>query len=360
MSGRILALLILAAMAVPSHAEPYFAVQQGLKCGACHTSPTGGGLRNAFGNTFAQSTMAARYVDVGTQERWLGSVSRYLGIGTNVRANYNYVDVPDSEAVSEFDLQEARLYVELNAIPDRLSVYFDQRIAPGSSNNREAFARYWFDDRRWYVRAGQMYLPYGLRLEDDTAFIREVTAINFDTPDRGIEIGFEGGPWSAQLAVTNGTAGGPEDNKGKQLSLRGEFVQSAWRAGISGNFNDAEAGDRQMAGVFAGLRTGPISWLAEADYIDDEGSSLGEVKQLVGLLEANWLIRQGQNIKITAEYFEPDDDVDEDERSRYSAVWEWTPVQFVQLRVGARVYDGIPQNDNDNRKIAFAQVNAFF
>ena len=360
MSVRILALMILAAAALPSHAEPYFAVQQGLKCGACHSSPTGGGLRNAFGNTWAQTTMAARTVDVGSQERWLGSVSRYLGIGTNVRANYNYVDIPDSEAISEFDLQEARLYVELSAIPDRLSVYLDQRVAPGSSSNREAYARYWFDDRRWYVRAGQMYLPFGLRLEDDTAFIREVPGINFDTPDRGVEVGLELGHISAQLALTNGTASGPEDNRGKQVSLRGEYVESIWRFGASANFNDAEAGDRQMAGLFAGLRTGPIAWLAEADYIDDEGSETGERKQLVGLLEANWLIRQGQNLKVTAEYFEPDDDVDEDERTRFSGVWEWTPVQFVQLRVGVRVYDGIPQNDNDNRKLAFAQVNAFF
>lgn len=41
-------------------------------------------------------------------------------------------------------------------------------------------------------------------------------------------------------------------------------------------------------------------------------------------------------------------------------VWEYVPFQFVQLRVGARVYDGIPQNDQQNGKIYFAQENGFF
>ena len=45
-------------------------------------------------------------------------------------------------------------------------------------------------------------------------------------------------------------------------------------------------------------------------------------------------------------WFDPDDDVDEDQQSRYSLVWEYMPIQFFQLRAGARIYDGIPQNPN--------------
>ena len=360
MAGRILLGLGCLLAGGLAFAEPYFAVQQGAKCVACHVNPTGGGLRNAFGAAWGQTALPAKTLDLGKNEMWTGSVSRYLSIGTNLRATATYTDTPNQKSLSDFDVEEGRLYVELAAIPDRFSIYFDQRIAPNGSINMEAYGRYWSADHRWYVKAGQLYLPYGLRLEDDNAFIRQVSGINMTTPDRGVEAGVELGPWSAQLALSNGTAGGAEADSGKQVSARAEFVQSQWRAGISLNSNNADAGDRQLAGVFAGLRTGPIAWLAEADYIKDEGFPDGERKQVVGLFEGNWLMRQGHNLKVTVEHFDPDDDLDEDERARYSVVYEYTPIQFMQIRVGARVFDGIPQNDVDNRRLAFAQLNAYF
>lgn len=356
---RALIVILGCLAAQATFAEPYFAVQTGLKCVSCHSNPTGGGLRNAFGANWGQTALPSRYIDVG-EDRWNGAITRYLSVGTNLRATGSYTDIPDEESTNEFDLDEARLYVELNAIPDRFSIYFDQRIAPGSSNNLEAYGKYWSASHTWYVKAGQMYLPYGLRLEDDSAFTREVPGINMTTPDRGVEVGLELAQWSAQLAVTNGTAGGPEEDRGKQYSARVEFVQSIWRLGVSANFNDSDAGERKLAGLFAGLRTGPISWLGEAGYIADDSFVEGERKQHVGLVEANWLPTKGHNVKVTAEYFEPDDDVDEDEKSRYSLVYEFTPIQFVQLRLGARVYDGIPQNNLDNRRFAFVQLNGYF
>jgi hypothetical protein len=356
---RALILLAATLTAQTTLAEPYFAVQTGLKCMTCHSNPTGGGLRNAFGASWGQSALPAQYIDVG-KEQWSGAITKYLAVGTNLRATGTYNDVPNEAVTNEFDLEEARLYVELTAIPERFSIYFDQRIAPGSSNNLEAYGKYWSKNQSWYVKAGQMYLPFGLRLEDDSAFTREVPGINMTTPDRGVEFGLELAQWSAQLAVTNGTAGGPEEDRGKQYSARVEHVQSIWRVGVSANFNDSEAGERKLGSLFAGLRTGPISWLGEAGYIADDSFVEGERKQQVGLIEADWLVTKGHNLKLTAEYFEPDDDVDEDEKARYSVVYEFTPVQFMQLRLGARVYDGIPQNNLDNRRLAFVQLNGYF
>ena len=114
-----------------------------------------------------------------------------------------------------------------------------------------------------------------------------------------------------------------------------------------------------MQGLFAGLRTGPIAWLAEADYIIDD--SFAERRKIwSGLIEGNWMFRQGHNIKLTAEYFEPDDDLDEDEPNRFSAIYEYFPIQFLQLRLGARVYDGIPQNDQQNREVYFISLHGYF
>jgi hypothetical protein len=340
--------------------EPYFAVQQGAKCVTCHVNATGGGMRNAYGSTWGQRALPAQFVETGAAEDWTGRLNPYFALGGNLRANASYTDVPNQTSTNEFDVEELRLYLLVDAIPERLSVYVDERVAPGSAVNLEAWGRYWFADQRWYVKAGQMFLPFGLRLEDDSAFARQASGITFDTPDRGVEIGLETARWSAQLAVTNGTAGGAETDDGKQVSVRAEHVRTAWRAGASFSLNETEVGDRQLAGVFAGLRTGPIAWLAEADYIEDDGFPDGQRRQGAGLLEANWAYRRGQNLKLTTEYFEPDDDVDEDEQSRWSLVWEYTPVQFLQLRAGVRVYDGIPQSNLQNRRTAFVQLNGYF
>ena len=340
-------------------AEPYFAVREGLKCMACHVNPSGGGMRTPFGNVWAQTQLAQRTLEVPGAESWTGAINRYLGVGGNLRAGGTYVDVPNSDAQSEFDVEEMRVYGAVSIVPDRLVLYVDERIAPGGSVNLEAYARISTADQRWYVKAGQMYLPYGWRLEDDGAFIRQATGIGFATPDKGIEIGMEYDSWSTQLAITNGSAGGSETDEGKQVSLRTEYLQATWRLGASVNFNDADAGDRRMQGLFAGVRTGPISWLAEADYIVDD--SFAERRRLwAGLIEGNWMMTRGHNLKVTAEFFDPDDDIDEDEQNRFSVVWEYTPFQFIQLRAGARVYDGIPQNDLQNRRVYFVSANAFF
>jgi hypothetical protein len=338
-------------------AEPYFAVQQGLKCMTCHVNPAGGGLRTAFGNAWVQGGLAARLIDVG--EPWTGQVGRFVALGADLRAAARYLDVPNQEPENQIDVDEARLYLELSAIPERLSLYLDQRLAPGDSDNLEAYGRLWWGNRAWYLQGGQMYLPYGLRLEDDTAFIRQVPGINFSTPDRGLQLGYESAFLSAQLAVSNGTAGGAESDKGKQWSLRAEHVRGSWRVGASLNVNDSAAGDRRMQNLFAGLRTGPIMWLAEADYVVDDIAQ-GERSQWVGLFEANWNFLRGHNLKVTTEFLDPNDDVDEDEQARYGVVWEYVPIQFLQLRVGARRYDGIPQSDLQNRRIAFAELHGFF
>jgi hypothetical protein len=83
-------------------------------------------------------------------------------------------------------------------------------------------------------------------------------------------------------------------------------------------------------------------------------------RQAAGLLEANWTIARGNNLKITAEYNDPDRQVANDSQTRWSAVYEWTPIQFVQLRGGARIQDGIPQINTQHTKLYFVELHGFF
>jgi hypothetical protein len=352
-------LLPLLLIALEAHAEPYLAVQTGAKCGQCHVNPTGGGERTVFGNLFAQTQLAANRIDTGA-DVWTGEINRFLSIGGDVRAQAQYTKVPGSSSTDDFDLEQARVYGSANIIPQRLFIYVDEQVAPGGALNREAYGVYWSANHDWYVKAGQMYLPFGFRLQDQSALVQQVTGINMTTPDQGVEFGWERGHWDAQFAITNGTASGPETDHGKQYSGQLIYVQSLWRAGLAANINNTASGNRMAGGLFAGLRTGPISWLAQVDVIDDKSQPVSAGRQLATLAEANWRIMQGHNLKLTHEWMDPNRSVANDARTRYSILYEMTPIQYVQVRAGFRYSDGIPQAPSQHLKVGFVELHGFF
>ena len=351
--------LVLALLAVAEcvQAEPYLAVQKGLQCSSCHSSPAGGGKRGVYGNVFAQSELAARRL--GDGDPWTGNVTRWLAIGGDLRASFEDVDIPHRADTSGSDIGRGTFYIEATLIPRRLTLYVDEQFSPDDFENREFYLRLNSRNTKWFVAGGEFYLPYGLRLQDDTAFVRQATGINFANTDRGVQGGYNAGAWSAIVSVTDGSGAG-RDSAGRQLNFVSSYVQAKWRAGVSVNVNEDDAGDRQMFGFFGGLKTGPVAWLAEVDRISDDVADGSTVDAFAGLLEANWSIRGKHNLKLSYDYLDPNTAISEDQQVRYSVVWEHSPIQFLQLRAGYRHYDGIPQVDAQNRKVFFAELHAFF
>ena len=361
MLKRCLPWLLLAAqfLAFGAHAEPYLALKEGLPCGACHINPTGGGMRSTFGDVYAQTQMPQQQLDAGGRGLWLGNVSDFLRAGGDLRDDFSWNDTPHQKKSDGFSLYEVAVYGAAELIKNRLMLYVDELLAPGGAQTREAYGLLWLDDHQFYLKAGKMYLPYGLRLEDDDAFVRQATGINYTTPDNGAEFGWQRGSWNAQLAITNGTAGAAENNQGKQITSSVVYVKPGWRFGASYSDNGATVGERRMGGLFGGVRTGPVVWLAEVDYIADR-TVMPNVNEYAGLIEADWAFMRGNNLKLTAEYLDPDTHVEHNQQNRFSVVWEYTPIQFLQTRVGVRKLDGIPQNDLQNATEGFLELHAFF
>ena len=312
-------------------------------------------MRTNFGSIYAQSTLSA--IPATDPSSSITSLfDERLMVGANFRGSGRYEDSDDRDDVGRFETDRVSLYLAAK-VNDYVSLYVDQQFAPGGSLNREAFALFNRDD--WYVKAGKFFLPYGWRLEDDTAFVRQITGINFDNPDNGVEIGFQRGPWNGQLAFTNGSAGAGETNDGKQGTLRGEFVGSVARVGVSASHNNTDTIDRTMYGVFAGLKTGPVSWLAEWDRIEDSQERLRDQEMEVALLEANYAFLRGHNLKVTLESHRPDG-TDAEDIYRGSVVWEYFPLSFTQLRAGYRQYDSDDGVARNNRNEIFIQVHLYF
>ena len=343
--------------AAGARAEPYIAVQTGLKCSVCHVNPTGGGLRSVYGDVFAQTQMPATHL--GNEDLWTGDVAKLVRMGADLRFDASATQVPHTRTVTQLQTEQARGYLELNLIPGRLQAYVDELVAPGNATNREAWVMYQSADHDWYVKAGQMYLPFGLRLQDTSALVDQVSGIDMTTPDQAIEFGFLHGHWDAQFDISNGTGGGTVTDSRKQYGGQLAWVDSVWRAGVAVDYDDQLIGARSTFGVFGGLHLGSVALLGEADSTDDRSVAAGQGQRRGLLGEADWLIVRGSNLKFTAEFLDPDHVVADNGQTRWSLVYECTPVQFAQLRLGVRYYDGIAQSDAQHTRLYFLELHGF-
>jgi hypothetical protein len=361
-------------------AEPYLAVQQGYKCIVCHVNPTGGGERSLFGDVCAENVMPATTLPAGVPA-WTGQVIQDLvRIGGDLRTDWSRTTQPHSPIQQQVGLEQVRLYADISVIPNKLGVYIDELIAPGAAQTMEAYARYG-DTSNGYLKAGHFYVPFGWRLQDQSAFVRQVTGINMTAPDDGIELGLERPNWSGQLDATKGVANAGSSS-GYQVTGQLVRVQTAWRFGAAAAFTHTLSGDRQAYGVFAGLRTGPVAWLGEADLVHQAGgaasttgaangtsgsnagsaasTAIGAVRKVPLLGEMDWALHRGHNLKLTYEFYDPDLDVHNNQQTRWSAVYEYTPIPFLQARAGFRRYQGIPQSNAQNETLTFVEVHGFF
>lgn len=339
-------------------AEPYIAVQTGYKCIACHVNPTGGGMRNAFGEIFAERLLPITPLPAGSPA-WTGQlVQNIVRLGGDLRADWSRTTTPQAPIVQQFAFEQLRLYSDVSVIQDRLALYVDELLAPGAAQSMEAYVLYG-NTADWYLKGGRFYLPFGWRLQDQTAFVRQVSGINMNTPDTGVELGVERAHWEAQFDLSEGAANA-QSGSGYQLS--GQFIrtQGLWRIGAAAGYTHSQAGDRDMGGLFAGVRTGPVAWLGEADVVRQAGFVDGAHTMVPALVEMDWSIFRGNNLKLTYEYLNPQLSVHNNAQIRWSVLDELTPLPFMQVRVGFRRYQGIPQNNAQNQTRAFAELHGFF
>ncbi len=315
-------------------------------------------MRNAFGNNYGQTQLALKTLlpkDQASTRELAGPIS----IGGNGRYSARYFDTVDIDTSTNFAFDRTTLYVSA-ALNDNISFMLDQQLAPGGSLNRETWVK--ITHNAWYLKAGKLFQPFGWRLEDDSAFVRQVTGINFTNGDNGVEFGYEQGAWSSQLAITNGAGGSNDVDDGKQASFRIARASPNFQWGINANINNTDSGERSITGVFFGVNTGPISWLAEWDQISDKDFPNGDTDQSVGIVEANYLLSKGHNIKVSLEAHQFDDDTED--RTRYSLVYEYFPVSFSQFRFGIRDRDGEDVNPvldaQLNSQEVFAQLHVYF
>ena len=351
-------------------AEPYLAIQEGYQCSKCHVNMTGGGKRTDFGNIYVQTRLTNKVVnwrrllresDEGADDEnpvktdsgssfFSGRLNDYIAIGGDLRMRYELTETPNNPTEEVFNQRKQNIYLQVDLIPDR--VIFYQTLA-GGGDAREVFGLLKWD--AFYVKAGEFFLPYGLRLLDDSAVTRAVTGFTYRTTDAGVEIGYEPDNWAIHVAATNGTGASLETNRAKRVTASVAYVRKAFRAGGSYSTNkDAQGVKTIIYGVHGGVQLGRVGILAEMDIIDDSTD-----KEFVSILELNLLISRGNNLKFSYEWHDPSDAIAQNARERFSLVWEPFVNQFTQFRIGVRENRGIPQSNVQNKTEYFFELHLF-
>jgi hypothetical protein len=360
MSSRNLGLrvgwvLLALGLASPLDAEPYLAVRTGLKCGQCHVNRTGGGGRNAFGNAWAQTQLPVRtaairsrslndWVAVGLDLRTLGAWNADLGPGLEGAIPRTTLEITD-----------AQIQLEARLIDNALAFYVDQTVAPDRVVAREAFAMYERLPLEGYIKAGKFLLPYGWRIWDNAAFIREETGFTYFTPDLGVEVGIEPGPFSWFVALTNGSVGGPEGNSEKMLTSSAVITFPRFRVGASASHNSGAGLTTNIVGGYAGVALGPLVVLGEVDAVFDSFDDPGEDDrdEIMAFVEGTYLIHKGVNVKVSHGFHDPTvslrSDVlplTEDQRARTRVGIEAFPISFVQISAFYTRLDNAGESDD--------------
>lgn len=342
-----------------SASEPYLSIRTGMACSSCHVNRTGGGMRTDFGVVYAQTRLPARIVGaVGSEGSFLSPRVGEIALGVDLRTRVSR-RLSGGEPRTPFDVNDGNLYIAARAVPERLTIYADEEVSSGGMRTREFFALVEGIPGGGYVKAGRFFPPFGVRLVDDDEFIRQRTGFNFANPDIGFEVGFEPGPFSVAVAVTNGSQGGEENDDDKQVSGIASLVTSRLRLGVTGSRNDASAGRREIVGAFGGVRLGSATVLGEIDLIDDDPPPGRRGDQLVGFIEADLLVARGLNVKATYGFLDPDRDIGENARVRSRFGVEYFAAQFLQASFFYTLLDDIPQSRTDRDEVSL-ELHAFF
>jgi hypothetical protein len=341
--------------------EPYIAIRTGLKCSSCHINRTGGGQRTRMGAGYGTQDLPWKKINL--QERNIPSYwslhDDLVALGGDFRFLNDTTFVEDDTA-NTFQTDKVDLYLTFQLLPDRLTLYSDTSLAPGGTREREIAAIIDISPGRSWVKAGKFVLPYGLRLEDDQAFIRQFTGFTFNNPDLGVEIGYEPSHWSLVASATNGTAGSVDNNTDKQIVGSAAYVHQNFRVGVSGSFNKGEAAETNSAALWGGFHLGPAVLLGEFDFVHDEPDATTKRDQIITYAEIDYLITQGWNIKAAYEYYDPDTSIDENQRDRVLIGVEPFIIPFLQLGVYYRFNQSIPQNKLQNADELTFRLHIYF
>jgi hypothetical protein len=374
------ATLALLAAGTPAGAEPYLMVRSGAKCNDCHTNLTGGGKRTPFAHIHARDIL--HDLDLlpvpPSVKGFNGQLHENVSIGGDLRVQNTTIfqdrfnakgNVPPNKAFrrsvtsNDTSVYEFLGYTQVDLLPDYVTLYGDWNLN-GGVTNREGFALIrGFLPYDTYVKAGRLFPTFGLRVQDDMAFVRGHSGYTFTNPDEGGEIGFAPGPFFIASSITNG-AGGDKD-VAATINGYGVFQDIPVVSTIMTGGSFARQSDkRDVSAFYAGSNFWHFTYLAEFDLIDDRTvASEGHRDQYAAYAEVDFLAFDWLNLRGTFEFLKVSGDQNQ---TRWGIGAEPFINRFLQPRIRYTINNGPPlpgENPNElveNQDELVFELHLFF
>jgi hypothetical protein len=395
-----IALAIALLLASSAEAVPRFAARNGNECIQCHISPTGGGIRNAYGRNVFERAWLPR-ASTPDREDWMvppkpadGSapvasddddddvifdpeINPWMVLGGDLRAAYIMIRpdkglTPDQdpEITNSFFLMQADLYHSMT-----LNRHVTTVLDIGAYSGFEAWALFHLkpepSDYDLMLKVGRFMPAFGIREVEHQLFTREGIGLGVADRDTGLELTGFAGPVTATVSVLNGTLGDTafdthgtdrrrfEKAAAARMSVRADTGWARGQLGASFYWNQnnnlanplfgrsipsadaAEVGigvDELRAGAFVTANVGRFTYLGDLAWVRDEFSSdrLPTLRGYTSYQELSFLPTQGLDVIATFEFADPDLDLVDNSTKRAGLVVEFFPWPFTELRAMVR------------------------
>lgn len=354
MLRALCAAAVLAVLAPAAEAYPQFQLATGnSRCSDCHYAPTGGGLINAWGRMESADTISL----TGGSGEWLyGAYDEpdWVKLGIDARAVAAIKDQAADPDTLLFPMQ-GDVYARFQW--DALSVYVQAGLraqARGERpdvlsrfSSREHYAMYAPRGEDYYVRAGRFLVPYGLRTQDHTWYIRRDLGLEVFSETYNLSGGYAKGDWEVHATAFAPApdvleAAGPRESGGAALYERRLLDDTAVVAAQTKvGFADDHA--RYVAGGYGKYwwEAASLLVMGELDlgyetFDADPGPSRA---QLVSHLGVTWFPTQGLMVTGAHERYDEDVEVDGTARDGFSltlqlfprAKWEILAIGKIEL-----------------------------
>jgi len=330
---------------------PRYSLQESTSCMSCHINPTGGGMRNDYGNNiYSLEELPLKKWINHSDEDWGGYITDNVQIGGDFRLQV----FKNGEKNRIFPMQ-ADLYSNID-INSKADLYFKIDLSRRMAD--EYFIIFNNLIKNSWIKIGQSIPNYGIKIEDHTSFTRggndnSLFSSSYDSNyDKGLffDVGEDppvivefGTKYNGIIFTTSiGTNYiSPESYDGiSNFALSLNSFHSFDDLNTLTGMSYMKEFDIESYSIFGGLNVNKISLLFELDKVNNWVSyhaagndNVNSVyyNSYANLFQFTYKVKQGMHMILKFDYFDKDFDTEDGSLLRKTIGFEYYPLNMFEV-----------------------------